>query len=84
VYTGELSWQREIFNFLNCKLAINAGEQRLNSSFTPVNSYQAKCTVKVSPNTEMDLGYLYSNVQKTGGGLSYQNETIAGQLRMKF
>ena len=84
VYTGELSWQGDIFNFLNCKLAINAGEQRLNSSFTPANSYQAKCTVKVLPNIEMDLGYLYSNVQKTGGGLSYQNETISGQLRMKF
>ncbi|NUN65251.1 hypothetical protein HCU40_10900 [Pseudanabaena biceps] len=84
VYTSELSWQGDIFNFLNCKLAINAGEQRLNSSFTPANSYQAKCTVKVLPNIEMDLGYLYSNVQKTGGGLSFQNETISGQLRMKF
>ena len=84
VYTGELSWQGDIFNFLNCKLAISAGEQRLNSSFTPANSYQAKCTVKVLPNIEMDLGYLSSNVQKSTGGLSYQNETISGQLRMKF
>ena len=84
VYTGELSWQGDIFNFLNCKLAINAGEQRLNSSFTPANSYQAKCTVKVLPNIEMDLGYLYNNVQQSGGGPNYQNETISGQLRMKF
>ena len=84
VYTGELSWQGDIFNFLNCKLAINAGEQRLNSSFTPANSYQAKCTVKVLPNIEMDLGYLYNNVQQSGGGPKYQNETISGQLRMKF
>ena len=84
VYTGELSWQGDIFNFLNCKLAINAGEQRLNSSFTPANSYQAKCTVKVLPNIEMDLGYLYNNVQQSGGGPNYQNEIISGQLRMKF
>ena len=84
VYTGEISWQGDIFNFLNCKLAINAGEQRLNSSFTPANSYQAKCTVKVLPNIEMDLGYLYNNVQQSGGGPNYQNETISGQLRMKF
>ena len=84
VYTGELSWQGDIFNFLNCKLAINAGEQRLNSSFTPANSYQAKCTVKVLPNIEMDLGYLYNNVQQSGSGPNYQNEIISGQLRMKF
>lgn len=84
VYTGELSWQGDIFSFLNCKLAINAGEQRLNSSFTPANSYQAKCTVKVLPNIEMDLGYLYNNVQQSGSGPNYQNEIISGQLRMKF
>lgn len=84
VYTGELSWQGDVFSFLNCKLAINAGEQRLNGDFTPANSYQAKCTAKVLPNIEMDLGYVYSNVQKSGGGLSFQNETISGQLRMKF
>ena len=84
VYTGELSWQGDIFNFLNCRVAINAGEQRLDSSFSPANSYQAKCTVKVSPSLEADFGYAFSNVRKPDTGMSSQNETISGQLRMKF
>lgn len=84
VYTGELSWQGDIFNFLNCRVAINAGEQRLNSNFSPASSYQAKCTVKVSPSIEADFGYMFSNVRKPDTGLSSKSETISGQVRMKF
>ena len=84
VYTGELSWQGDIFSFLNCKLAINVGEQRLDSSFSPAGSYQAKCTVKVSPSLEADFGYAFSNVRKPDTGMRSQSETISGQLRMKF
>jgi hypothetical protein len=84
VYTGEISWQGDIFDFLNCRLAINAGEQRGAGSFSPANSYQAKCTVKVSPNIEADLGYSHSNVRKPDTGVSSNSETISGQLRLKF
>ncbi|PZO38031.1 MAG: hypothetical protein DCF19_17455 [Pseudanabaena frigida] len=84
VYTGEVSWQGDIFNFLNCRLAFNAGEQRGAGSFSPANSYQAKCTVKVSPSIEADLGYSYSNVRKPDTGVSSSSETISGQLRVKF
>ncbi len=84
VYTGEISWQGDIFNFLNCRLAINAGEQRGGGSFSPANSYQAKCTIKVSSNIEADLGYSHSNVRKPDTGISSNSETISGQLRVKF
>ncbi|WP_190303535.1 hypothetical protein [Pseudanabaena sp. UWO311] len=84
VYTGELSWQGDIFNFLNCRLAISSGEQRVDAIFSPASSYQAKCVVKVSPNIEADLGYAFSNVRKSDTGDSSKNETISGQLRMKF
>lgn len=84
VYTGELSWQGDIFNFLNCRLAFNAGEQRGAGNFAPANSYQAKCTAKISPSIEANLGYAYSNVRKPDTGLSSKSETITGQLRMKF
>jgi hypothetical protein len=84
VYTGEISWQGDIFDFINCRFAINAGEQRGAGSFSPAKSYQAKCTVKVSPNIEADLGYSYSNVRKPDTGVSSNSETISGQLRLKF
>lgn len=84
VYTGELSWQGDILNFLNCRLAVNAGEQRGAGNFSPASSYQAKCTAKISPSIEADLGYAYSNVRKPDTGLSSKSESISGQVRMKF
>jgi hypothetical protein len=84
VYTGELSWQGDIFNFLNCRVAFNAGEQRGAGNFSPASSYQAKCTAKISPNIEADLGYAHSNVRKPDTGLSSNSESISGQVRMKF
>jgi hypothetical protein len=84
VYSGEIAWQGDLFSFLSCRLAANTGEQRVNDTFSPARSYQASCTVKVSPSIEADLGYTYSNVRKTSTDESSVSESVLGQLRVKF
>jgi len=85
VYSGEISWEGDVFNTLKCRLAANLGEQRLNNAFSPARGYQARCTVKVSPNIEADLGYNYSTVRNTSSTSEpFTSETLSGQLRVKF
>lgn len=86
VYNAEVAWQGDIFDFLSCRLAATLGQQRLRGKFDNANTYQARCTAKLSPNVEADLGYAFSNVQNrdTGGGSSYNNNSLTGQLRVKF
>ncbi|MHC5856339.1 hypothetical protein [Nostoc sp.] len=85
VYNGEVAWEGDIANFLRCRLAANLGRQRLKGEFDNANTYQTRCTVKLSPNIEADLGYSFSNVrnQETGGS-SYGSDSLTGQLRVKF
>ncbi|MEH2395727.1 MAG: hypothetical protein V7K21_30120 [Nostoc sp.] len=85
VYNGEVAWEGDITNFLRCRLAANLGRQRLKGEFDNANTYQTRCTVKVSPNIELDLGYSFSNVrnQETGGS-AYSGNSLTGQLRVKF
>ncbi len=84
VYSGEIAWEGDLFSFLSCRLAANTGEQRVNDTFSPARSFQASCTVKVSPSIEADLGYTYSNIRKTSTDVSSVSEAISGQLRVKF
>ncbi|NEU80363.1 hypothetical protein [Nostoc sp. UIC 10630] len=85
VYNAEVAWEGDIANFLRCRLAANLGQQRLKGEFDNANTYQTRCTVKVSPNIEADLGYSFSNVrnQETGGS-AYGGNSLTGQLRVKF
>ncbi|MEH2258280.1 hypothetical protein [Nostoc sp.] len=85
VYNGEVAWEGDITNFLRCRLAANLGRQRLKGEFDNANTYQTRCTVKLSPNIEADLGYSFSNVrnQETGGS-TYGSNALTGQLRVKF
>ena len=62
VYNAELAWQGDVFDFLSCRLATTLGQQRLRGKFDNANTYQARCTAKLSPNVEPDLGYAFSNV----------------------
>ena len=85
LYSGEVAWQGNVFPFLRCRLAAALGRQRLNGVFIGGNTYQTLCTVKVAPNIEADVGYLYSNVQNhVGGGNAYENQSVVGQLRVLF
>ncbi|MBN3926414.1 hypothetical protein [Nostoc sp. NMS4] len=85
VYNGELAWEGNIANFLRCRFAANLGRQRLKGEFDNANTYQTRCTVKLSPSIEADLGYSFSNVrnQETGGS-TYGGNSLTGQLRVKF
>ncbi|MDZ8070831.1 MAG: hypothetical protein RMY64_35335 [Nostoc sp. DedQUE08] len=85
VYNGEVAWEGDIANFLRCRLAANLGRQRLKGEFDNANTYQTRCTVKLSPSIEADLGYSFSNVrnQETGGS-AYGGNSFTGQLRVKF
>jgi len=85
VYNGELGWEGDIFKFLRCRLSANLGQQRLKGKFDDANGYQTRCTVKLSPNLEGDIGYTFSNVRShETGGSGYGGNSLAGQLRIKF
>ena len=85
IYSGELAWEGNVTNFLRCRLSASLGEQRVNGKMSSGNGYQSRCTIKVSPNIEADLGYALSSEQSrsvsTGG---YNSRSITGQLRLTF
>jgi hypothetical protein len=85
VYNAELGWEGDLFDALRCRFAITFGQQRLNGKFDNANSYQTRCTAKLAPNIEADLGYTFSNVRNRDIGESaYSNNALTGQLRLKF
>ena len=85
VLSGEVAFEGNVFENLRCRLATSLGPQRLNGKWTSGNSYQARCTAKLSPNLEADFGYGYSNVRnRDTGGSAYNNQSFTGQLRMRF
>ncbi|WP_193198476.1 hypothetical protein [Nostoc sp. MG11] len=85
VYNAEVAWEGDIFDFLRCRLSANLGRQRLKGEFDNANTYQSRCTVKLSPNVEADLGYSFSNVRNQDTGASaYDGNSLTGQLRIKF
>ncbi len=86
VYTAELGWEGDVIpNTLRCRLSIPFGEQRANGVYADAGGYQGKCTVKVQPNIEADLGYGFSNVKNQSTGLSTANaQTVGVQFRIKF
>jgi hypothetical protein len=85
VYNGEIGWGKNIFPFLNCRLNTTLGRQIVNGSKSGGTGYQTRCTVKISPNIGLDLGYSLgkSHNLMTGESL-YNNQTLTGQLQIKF
>jgi hypothetical protein len=86
VYTGEIAWEGSVIrDVLNCRLSASLGGQNVNSTSSDAGGYQAKCTAKISPNLEADLGYGFSNVKSTIPITSNANsQSILGQVRVKF
>jgi len=84
VYNAELVWESDVFEFLRCRLSATLGQQRLQGKFDRANDYQARCTAKISPNVEADLGYAFSNVKNNAGANDYNGRTLTSQLRFKF
>ncbi|MBW4688716.1 MAG: hypothetical protein KME40_27430 [Komarekiella atlantica HA4396-MV6] len=85
VYNAEVAWEGNISDFLRCRLSANFGRQRLKGELDNANTYQSRCTVKLSPSVEADLGYSFSNVRNQDTGASaYDGNSLTGQLRVKF
>jgi hypothetical protein len=86
VYTGEVAWEGSVIrDVLNCRLSASLGGQNVNSTSSDAGGYQTKCTAKISPNLEADLGYSFSNVKSTVPTTSNANsQSILGQVRVKF
>ena len=86
VYTGEVAWEGDVIaNVLKCRLSAPLGGQRVNGSTSDAGGYQTKCTAKISPNIEADLGYVFSNVKNQATGLSTANsQSLGTQFRIKF
>ncbi|WP_242056420.1 MULTISPECIES: hypothetical protein [unclassified Nostoc] len=85
VYNAEVAWEGDIAKFLHCRLSANLGQQRLNGEFDNASTYQTRCTAKVSPKIEADLGYSFSNVRNQDtGGSAFGGDSLTGQLRVKF
>lgn len=85
VVNGEVAFEGNVFENLRCRLATSLGRQRLGGEWTNGNSYQARCTAKLSPNVDADFGYGFSNVRnRDTGGSAYNNQSFTGQLRIRF
>jgi hypothetical protein len=86
VYTGEVAWEGSVIrDVLNCRLSASLGGQHVNARNSDAGGYQTKCTAKISPNLEADLGYSFSNVKSHDTGNSPANsQSILSQIRWKF
>ena len=85
VYNAELGWEGNLFDGWRCRFAFTVGQQRLNANFDNANSYQTRCTAKLAPNAELDLGYTISRVRNGDTRDSnYDNNGFIGQRRLTF
>lgn len=86
VYTGEVAWEGSVIrDLLSCRLSASLGGQHVNAQNSDAGGYQTKCTAKISPNLEADLGYSFSNVKSHDtGGSPANSQSILSQIRWKF
>ncbi len=86
VYTGEIAWEGSVIrDVLRCRLSASVGGQSVSAQNSDAGGYQTKCTVKISPQIEADLGYSFSNIKNSDSGSSSANsQSIVSQIRWKF
>ncbi len=86
VYTGEVAWEGNVIrDVLSCRLSASLGGQHVNAKDSDAGGYQTKCTAKISPNIDADLGYSFSNVKSHDSGSTPSNsQSISSQIRWKF
>ena len=86
VYTGEIAWEGDVItNALKCRVSVPLGGQKVNGTTSDAGGYQTKCTIKISPNFEADVGYVFSNVKNQATGLNTANsQSLGTQVRIKF
>ncbi len=85
VSTIEVAWEGTIADFLKCRIALPFGLQTVNGTTSNAGGYQTKCTAKLSPNIEADLGYSFSNVKnQTTDVTTASSQSLGTQIRIKF
>ena len=86
VYTGEIAWEGSVIrDVLRCRLSASLGGQSVSAQNSDAGGYQTKCTAKISPQIEADLGYSFSNIKNSDSGSSSANsQSIVSQIRWKF
>ncbi len=86
VYTGEIAWEGSVIrDVLRCRLSASLGGQYVSAQNSDAGGYQTKCTAKISPQIEADLGYSFSNVRSHDSGSNPANsQSITSQIRWKF
>lgn len=68
-YSGEIGWNQSLGRDISCQISVALGQQSLNAQSTQTTQYRARCNLKVTPNTMLDLGYSLSHENH----VSYQN-----------
>ncbi|NEQ33150.1 MAG: hypothetical protein F6K04_19495 [Leptolyngbya sp. SIO4C5] len=84
VLNGEIAWEGEVLNWLDCRLTASWGQQRLTGDWTSAFGYSTQCTVEVTESLEFDLKYAFDNVISQTGGSAFNNRAISGQVRARF
>ena len=84
----ELSWEQEIIDNINCRVAASVGQQRLNGAWAAGFGHQALCSFTGLPGIGFDLGYSFSNVGDGQTFLSedsaYNNLEVIGGVKTQF
>lgn len=84
VVNGEVAWQDDIFDWLDCRVAGSWGQQRLAGEWTSAFEYGAQCSVPLVDSFDIDFGYTFSNVVSETGGSAFNNRSFTGQIRSQF
>ncbi|NEQ52347.1 MAG: hypothetical protein F6K11_19770 [Leptolyngbya sp. SIO3F4] len=85
VIAGEVAWQQDITETVNCRLAGNLGEQRLNGSWALAYGYEGGCAIQASSNVALNLGYKYTNIlDDSSSSSAFNNQKITGGLHIDF
>lgn len=84
VVNGEVAWEKEVSDWLRCKVSASGGQQRLAGNWTFAYGYGGTCTAAISDSLELDINYDVTNITKKTGGNSFTEQSIGSQVRAKF
>ena len=82
---GEVAWEGQVFEPVNCRLSAFFGKQRLNESFSDATGFTANCSADITDSLNAEIGYELSNVaNRTFGETQYRTSTVKGQFNVQF
>lgn len=85
VYSGEIFWADNLFNYLDCRASASLGRQRLSGGWTSGYSYGGQCTIPITQDIMLDMNYAFSNVRdQMTGESAFNSNALTGSLRIDF